>query len=68
MAKFSHEIASRDGFGCAVCGHSIRKGEEYEVCPDCAAIFCKSCCEDGTFENHSCEDLEAEFADDGEAI
>lgn len=65
--KLDYEKATHGGYGCAICGHPIQKGEEYLDCPDCAAIFCKNCCEDGTFDNHSCEELEEEFADDWES-
>lgn len=64
----NYEIATTNGFGCAICGAAIRKGDKYVICPDCAAVFCKTCCEDGTFESHSCEELEEEFAGDLEEM
>lgn len=61
-----YAIATHNGLGCACCGASIKKGDKFLDCADCAAIFCYECCENGNFDNHSCEELEAEFADDWE--
>lgn len=49
--------ADSNFYGCACCGNSIPVGGEFLVCPDCGAIFCKECVEDGRFENHDCEDV-----------
>lgn len=59
-------VATHNGLGCAYCGSPIKKGDKYLDCPDCAAIFCEKCCENGNLDNHSCEELEEEFADDWE--
>ena len=43
---------------CASCGEAIYPDDKYKVCPDCAAIFCQSCCEDGiTFDRHECQEF-----------
>lgn len=50
--------AEHNGYGCAHCGHPIKRGDLMLDCPDCAAIFCETCVRDGTFENHQCEDYD----------
>lgn len=44
------------GFSCACCGTEIKPDDEVAVCPDCGAIFCKTCAESGGFEGHECEE------------
>lgn len=53
-------VAPYSGFACACCGTILLRGEEYNVCPDCSAIFCKECCENGNFDGHNCEELDYE--------
>ena len=40
---------------CCGCGQPIPVGAPMVACPDCGGLFCKSCAEDGTFEDHECE-------------
>ena len=45
-------------YSCAACGKSLKPETLALDCPDCAAIFCEDCVEDGAFEDHKCEDYE----------
>lgn len=46
------------GWGCYRCGSSIDRGDYLADCPDCGAVFCRSCVEDGSFGSHICEEDE----------
>lgn len=49
------------GCACANCGRSLRPTDLIADCADCGAIFCKQCVEDGSIQNHHCEEDEEEF-------
>lgn len=44
-----------DGFSCMVCGETVDANDPVTVCPDCGAVICKSCAENGGMEDHDCE-------------
>jgi hypothetical protein len=46
------------GMGCSCCGCAIPVGALFLDCADCGAIFCEDCVNDGSFDNHCCEDDE----------
>lgn len=48
------------GCSCAACFKPITAQDLALDCPDCAAVFCADCVENGTFEGHFCEDFEFE--------
>ena len=45
---------------CCACGHGIDVGEPMVVCSDCGGQFCRTCVEDGTFDDHVCDDEDYE--------
>ena len=48
-----------NGYGCAMCGHPLRRGDLALDCADCGAIICARCADH--MEDHECEDDEFEF-------
>lgn len=55
---YNYTKADASGFACNSCGTAVHEGAEILVCPDCAAIFCRACCEDGSFDSHICDEDE----------
>lgn len=49
------------GFSCACCGDVIRPDDDVMVCPDCGAVFCRTCVEAGELDTHACEPDDEEF-------
>lgn len=43
------------GFSCAVCGKPLKPDDEVAVCPDCGAVICRDCAENGGLEDHDCD-------------
>lgn len=52
----SYKIVKVSGLGlkCSICGTKLKKGDEYEHCEKCGAIFCATCAKGGKQENHDC--------------
>lgn len=44
------------GFACNCCGETQLPHMEVFVCPDCGAVICAKCVEDGEAERHICEE------------
>lgn len=57
---------SHGGCACVACATGLKPGDLHLDCPDCGAIFCESCVQDGTFEGHKCEDYD--WDDDQEEV
>lgn len=58
-SKRLHKIGC-NGFSCVCCGKALKPSDLVLACTDCAAIFCEDCVNDGSFENHNCDDYEYE--------
>lgn len=43
------------GCACAGCGRLLAPTDPVATCSDCAAIFCETCINDGTFAAHTCD-------------
>lgn len=59
-----YTVVKTEGFSCAGCGETIHTGDEVMICGDCGGVFCKSCVENGTFEEHECEPDDEEMEGD----
>lgn len=44
-----------DGFSCMICGEPVKADDPVTVCPDCGAVICRHCAENGGMEEHDCE-------------
>lgn len=56
------EPIGRGGYGCAMCGHSLRATDKAIDCADCGAIICESCVRSGAFPSeHICDEEELEI-------
>ena len=53
---FEYRTLGTDGLACDVCGKPIGPDDQVAVCPDCGAVICKECCEDGRFDEHECDE------------
>lgn len=51
-------MGAMTGIACSCCGESITQGKRYLACPDCGAIFCEACVQEGTYANHDCQDYD----------
>lgn len=49
-------VARTDLMVCSWCWEPINKGSLFCDCADCGAIFCEKCANDGSFEEHKCEE------------
>lgn len=58
MERLKKAVSIVVGLACANCGTTIPESGLYQTCPDCGAIFCKSCVQDDTFANHDCKDYD----------
>ena len=47
-----------NGCGCAVCGKKLLPDDLIINCPDCGAIICQECADEGALESHDCEEEE----------
>ena len=48
------------GYSCCYCGNRIEPDDNITVCADCGDVFCKACVENGSFDDHECEEEEYE--------
>lgn len=46
------------GMSCNECGKSIGPEDEVQICPDCGAIICRECVENGAWDDHECDEEE----------
>lgn len=44
------------GFACNCCGEEQLPHNEVFVCPDCGAVICSKCVDNGEIENHVCDE------------
>lgn len=51
-----YEKVGTNGCGCAVCGKRLFPDDLIVNCPDCGAIICQECADDGALESHECEE------------
>lgn len=49
------------GMSCCNCGETIGPMDAAMDCPDCGGVFCENCVNDGSFENHNCEDEDDDY-------
>jgi predicted RNA-binding Zn-ribbon protein involved in translation (DUF1610 family) len=49
-----------NGFACSCCGDSLLPHHAVFVCPDCGAIICQTCTDNGEVDAHVCEKEEEE--------
>lgn len=63
MENNNYITMGTEGFSCAGCGDTIGANDPVQVCGDCGGVFCRSCVENGNFEDHECE-LEDEMEDE----